>query len=117
MIDNDYRLPSYISPSDSLTIPGVDRSGLSPEMQAVLDVTATLRSGAAQIPLVTGESTNGELDRRTEIVRADEGWVETPEATGPPSEGFYRILAMDCEMVRRRSCLPVISAENWFHRS
>ncbi|ODO08344.1 hypothetical protein L198_00069 [Cryptococcus wingfieldii CBS 7118] len=27
------------------------------------------------------------------------GWVETPEAKGPPADGKYPILAVDCEMV------------------
>nr|XP_019047506.1 hypothetical protein I302_04121 [Kwoniella bestiolae CBS 10118]OCF26436.1 hypothetical protein I302_04121 [Kwoniella bestiolae CBS 10118] len=51
MLDNDYPIPSYISPSDT---PGN---------------------------------------------RRDDPWLEIPRADGPPEDGQWPVLAMDCEMV------------------
>lgn len=102
MLDNDYRLPSYIAPSDTRCIPGLDRGKLRPELASLLDHG---ENGAEMGALpdsysMTKNGTDGVLEG---IKKQDEtDWVETAEATEPPSgglDGLYPIMALDCEMV------------------
>ncbi|WVR04385.1 hypothetical protein IAU60_001387 [Kwoniella sp. DSM 27419] len=97
MIDNDYSLPSYVPMSDTPYIPGLDISSLPPSLAAALSGP----SGAGDVHLDVGlggssTSMNGNRGKRN---RRDDPWVETAQAIGPPSDGRYPVLAMDCEMV------------------
>ncbi|WRT65068.1 uncharacterized protein IL334_002010 [Kwoniella shivajii] len=100
MIDNDYPIPSYISPSDSPIIPGLDLSTLPPSLAAALsgpiggpgDVHLDIGLGGSTTSM--GNSSNGKKGNRRE-----DAWVESPQAKGPPEDGKWPILAMDCEMV------------------
>ncbi|WVQ68933.1 uncharacterized protein L199_007142 [Kwoniella botswanensis] len=78
MLDNDYPIPSYISPSDTPVIPGLDLSTLPPRGS-------------------TTSMSNGNV--RTKGNRRDDPWLEIPQADGPPEDGKWPVLAMDCEMV------------------
>ncbi|CAD6570359.1 MAG: hypothetical protein TREMPRED_005740 [Tremellales sp. Tagirdzhanova-0007] len=109
MIDNDYRLPSYVSSSDKPSIPELngalplDDPAVHPERSA----EDTKRTDLTQSPLTSSVSgnvlvnmtNNGDVDRQKGNVRGHEGWVETPQANGPPLDVFYPVLAIDCEMV------------------
>ncbi|WVF70114.1 hypothetical protein IAT40_004902 [Kwoniella sp. CBS 6097] len=103
MIDNDYALPSYISPSDTPVIPGLDLSSLPPSLAAALSGTGGPSDVHLDVGLGgTGTSMNGNgsgSNSRGKGNRRDDPWVETPEAKGMPANGKYPILAMDCEMV------------------
>lgn len=103
MLDNDYRLPSYIDPSsDVRVIPGLDSSALGPELSALLKHKED-HGDMTSVPVTYSMSSrNGE--KKNGLKSGDEGsWVETAEATSPPpgsDHAAYPILAMDCEMVR-----------------
>jgi RNA exonuclease 1 len=93
MLDNDYRLPSYIEASSTPTIPGVDIASLP---EALRDLLTKERD----IPEFTEEEAmNGNGAYPSKFTKGDDGWIETPEATGPPLDGVYPVLSIDCEMV------------------
>lgn len=100
MIDNDYRLPSYIPPSDNRVIPGLDIDSLPPQIAASLKYTVD-NGDFATTPenYSMGKSTNGTNGETSKQAAQNRGWVETPEARSPPANGVYEMLAMDCEMV------------------
>ena len=126
MIDNDYRLPSYVSSSDKPSIPELngalplDDPAVHPERSA----EDTKRTDLTQSPLTSSVSgnvlvnmtNNGDVDRQKGNVRGHEGWVETPQANGPPLDVFYPVLAIDCEMVRQKSPVFKLSSETGFIR-
>lgn len=104
MIDNDYRLPTYISPSDHPSIPGVGTKDLPEKVAAVLgrpigDVAADVEVPPSTSSMTSNGKANGEVDRQRGNLNGGEGWVETPRAEGPPPDGLYPVLAVDCEMV------------------
>ena len=93
MLDNDYRLPSYIEASSTPIIPGVDIATLP---EALRDLLTNQRD----VPEFTEEEAmNGNGGYPSKFTAGDDGWIETPEATDPPSNGVYPVLSIDCEMV------------------
>jgi RNA exonuclease 1 len=98
MLDNDYRLPSYIEPSSTPIIPGVDIASLP---EALRDLLTRQRD----VPEFTEEEAmNGNGGYPSKLTKGDDGWIETPEATGPPLDGVYPVLSIDCEMVGPECC-------------
>lgn len=100
MIDNDYRLPSYISPSDRPVIPGLRMDDLPEELAELLKAGPGAGgdvNGEGPIETATNASNFG--SKRVVSSHTEKGWLETPEAKEPPPEGKYPILAIDCEMV------------------
>lgn len=94
MIDNDYRLPSYIEAGDTPIIPGVNIASLP---EALRDLLTNRRN----VPeLAEEEAMNGNGAYPSKLTQGDDGWIETPEAIGPPADGHYPVLSIDCEMVR-----------------
>jgi hypothetical protein len=94
MLDNDYRLPSYIEPSSTPIIPGVDIATLPEALRELL-------TNQRDVPEFTEEEAmNGNGAYPSKFTPGDDGWIETPEATGPPTDGVYPVLSIDCEMVR-----------------
>lgn len=81
MVENDYRLPSYVPGGNKPFIPGLQNGhdSLLNGSQGSVTVEEDPHEGVARAP--------------------DDGWVEVAAATGPPSGGRYPLLAMDCEMV------------------
>ncbi|WWC87181.1 uncharacterized protein L201_002067 [Kwoniella dendrophila CBS 6074] len=98
MIDNDYPLPSYISPSDLPIIPGLDLSTLPPSIQSVLSASIN-GTGDIHVDVGIGGSTTSMSNSRGKGNRRDDPWVETSRADSPPQDGKWPVLAMDCEMV------------------
>lgn len=101
MIDNDYKLPSYM-PSSADALEGIPLAesatrDLPDEVQTVLR-----ERGRAEMPLeedIAGaEQRVGALPLNGSDDSGD-GWRETPKATAPPKDGRWPVLAMDCEMV------------------
>jgi RNA exonuclease 1 len=102
MLDNDYRLPSYLAPSDTRCIPGLDRSKLQAELAEILDY----RQGESELG---AQPESYDMAGKKSLAGADgdansddDEWVETPEATAPPPgglHGLYPVMAIDCEMV------------------
>jgi len=93
MLDNDYRLPSYIEPSSTPIIPGVDIATLPEALRELL-------TNQRDVPEFTEEEAmNGNGAYPSKFTPGDDGWIETPEATGPPADGVYPVLSIDCEMV------------------
>jgi hypothetical protein len=93
MLDNDYRLPSYIEASSTPIIPGVDIATLPEALRELL-------TKQRDVPEFTEEEAmNGNGGYPSKFTAGDDGWIETPEATGPPSDGVYPVLSIDCEMV------------------
>lgn len=100
MSTNGYRLPTYVKGGPELFIPGkvpkdvatvlASRKGKEPGFD---DEGVVMPAGARPIEL----DENGR--RRRGNIRSEEGWVETPEAKGPPPAGKYPVFAVDCEMV------------------
>ena len=96
MIDNDYRLPSYLSPSDSVMIPGLPLEQYPEDVKRYLrerasrswDEEETAKNAIKQTPQGNGH-----------LASSDDGWVQTPEASNPAVNGRYPILAIDCEMI------------------
>lgn len=104
MLDNDYRLPTYLSASDHLSLPMLNGGTVPQDISALLDRAAgkggvDLEVPPAQASLNANGKTNGEVDRQKGNVNGHEGWIETPKAAGPPADGQYPVLAIDCEMV------------------
>lgn len=102
MIDNDYRLPSYLSPSDRPVVPGLDIHSLPQASADLLRSGATASSdlhGDGVAEMATNTSDFASNRAKAHAGKSDDGWLETPEATDSPSEGRYPILAIDCEMV------------------
>jgi RNA exonuclease 1 len=100
MIDNDYRVPSYVSPSDAAPIPEVVKRGLPAELLSLLaceETEATEAEGEIEGPPPSAALPNG--DGKGTAKWKDEGWVETPPADQPPVDGQWKVLAVDCEMV------------------
>jgi hypothetical protein len=94
MLDNDYRLPSYIEASSTPIIPGVDIATLPEALRELL----TKQRDVAEF--TEEEAMNGSGGGYpSKFTAGDDGWIETPEATGPPSSGVYPVLSIDCEMV------------------
>ncbi|WVQ77877.1 hypothetical protein IAR50_007580 [Cryptococcus sp. DSM 104548] len=91
MIDNDYQLPAYIRPSDVPIIPGLDLETITKELPIPLPSQDGSAWSAIGVGSMQGKHPKGN--------RREGGWVETPEAQGPPADGKYPILALDCEMV------------------
>ncbi|KAL1408435.1 hypothetical protein Q8F55_005247 [Vanrija albida] len=103
MSSNGYRLPGYVKGGSELFIPGT----------VPKDVAKVVASRKGKEPGFDDPDSNGvvmpagprpvEVDengrRRRGNIRSEEGWVETPEAKGPPPGGKYPVLAIDCEMV------------------
>lgn len=81
MIDNGYNLPSYIQAGDRIIIPGRPTSVNGTGNGAV--------AGPSKLP----------SEDRVDPRPLKDGWVETPEAQGPPADGRWPVLSMDCEMV------------------
>ena len=102
MLDNDYRLPSYISPSDTRTIPGLDRKKIHADLATVLDHREGGGEIGAQPESYSMPGRNGATGPDGLPIKKndDDEWVETPRAESSPPGGLYPILAMDCEMVR-----------------
>jgi hypothetical protein len=94
MLDNDYRLPSYIEASSTPIIPGVNIATLPEALRELL-------TKQRDVPEFTEEEAmNGSGGGYpSKFTAGDDGWIETPEATGPPSSGVYPVLSIDCEMV------------------
>lgn len=93
MIDNDYRLPSYIDAADTPVIPGVDIAALPAALRDLL-------TNQRMVPeLAEEEAMNGNGGYPSKLTKGEDGWIETPEATGPPPDGQYPVLSIDCEMV------------------
>jgi RNA exonuclease 1 len=107
MLDNDYKLPSYIAPSDTRAIPGLDRNAIHAELATVLDHREGGGEIGAQPESYSMPGRNGATGPDgLPIKKNDEDeWVETAQAEGSPEGGLYPILAMDCEMVS--GCLRV----------
>jgi RNA exonuclease 1 len=107
IIDNDYRLPSYVSPSspsDELAIPRTNGTDTSEDGPPLSDRPAAIIEPEFVVPPSTISMTangrpNVQVDRQRGNVNGHEGWVETPKAEGPPPDGLYPVLAIDCEMV------------------
>jgi len=104
MIDNDYRLPFYISSSDHPIIPGVDPTDLPGDLAELLERSNGKPGIDLEVPPSTTSMTpngkpNCDVDRQRGNVTGHEGWLETPKAEGPPPDGMYPVLAIDCEMV------------------
>lgn len=89
MIDNDYRLPSYMTAGDGVFIPGLKKDEVPSEVKIL----------AGQE--VDGEAVEIKVGGVVPVANARDGkgWVETPAAKGKPADGKYPVLAMDCEMV------------------
>ena len=120
MIDNDYRLPTYIHASDVPQIPGIRRTAEDPVAEIEDGLGIDLEVSAASTSISVNGKPNGEVDRQKGNVNGGQGWVETPEAISPPADGLYPVLAIDCEMVRLSSSrsttanlLPVGSFRRW----
>lgn len=98
MVDNDYRLPSYIDAAgsgDTPVIPGVDLDSLPEAIRNLLT-----RSRTEPIDFSEEEAMNGRSSvYPSKLTQGDDGWIETPEAIGPPPDGQYPLLSIDCEMV------------------
>ena len=108
MLDNDYRLPSYIAPSDTRNIPGLDRSKLPEELAEILDFRQGEPELGAQPESYEMTGKKSLVDANGESKSDDDEWVETPEATAPPvggSNGLYPVMAIDCEMVGHAALL------------
>lgn len=91
MIENDYRLPSYISPGERVIIPGLKESDLPEALQ---------KPGGAENDKGTDDLVDPpKVQTGKAVVNGSSGWPETTEATGPPEGGRYPVLAIDCEMV------------------
>ena len=127
MIDNDYRLPSYVSSSDRLVIPEVHGAGPPDDLAVSPKRPAEEKNGTnmTEPPLLSSVARNGTVngthnrvvDRQKGNVMGHEGWVETPQANGPPEDGFYPVLAIDCEMVcHPASHIVKLSTETGFIR-
>lgn len=93
MLDNDYRLPSYLEASDTPVIPGVDLATMPDAIRELLTRQRTVAEFTEE------EAMNGNRGYPSKLTTGDDGWVETPEATGPPPDGKYPVLSIDCEMV------------------
>lgn len=102
MIDNDYRLPSYMSAGDSIVIPGLKKHEIPVAVK-------TLADGDGLDDMASGLKVGGAVP--VADAKDGSGWIETPEADGPPGVGRYPVLAMDCEMVRNLLC----SDESWVY--
>lgn len=105
LVDNGYKLPSYVEASDRVFVPGE-----MPERDAAILAKAREIEMGVQGPsagaLAVAAPNNAKMVVVNEVgqrtrgnVRAEEGWVETPRAQGPPPGGEYPVLAIDCEMV------------------
>lgn len=100
MVANGYRLPSYMEASDDVYVPGelpadVEESLASrPQTMDARDFSTAGASLGGPRPVIVDEQGR----RRRGNVRGEEGWVETPQAKGPPPGGKYPVLAIDCEM-------------------
>jgi RNA exonuclease 1 len=99
MLDNDYRLPSYIKPSDIPIIPGMDLGSLPPDLAAVLRRTGGEVDGNGELGIAEESYAVNPLRDTAKSKEADKGWVEIGEAVGMPENGMYPVLAIDCEMV------------------
>jgi RNA exonuclease 1 len=101
---NAYRLPSYVEAGAHVFIPG-DVPARDAEILAKARESGEVDESAGDVAVAARDRSKivevNEAGQRTRgNVRADEGWVETPAAQGPPPGGDYPILAIDCEMVR-----------------
>ena len=83
MLDNDYRLPSYLVPGDEVTIPGYPLAEWPMAVRQCLGEMGDEETATNALK----STTNGH----------DE-WFETPAASSPPEK--FSVLAIDCEMVR-----------------
>jgi RNA exonuclease 1 len=81
MLDNGYHLPSYIEAGDRIVVPGRPTPVNGAGNGAV--------AGPSKLP----------SEDKVDVRPLKEGWVETPEANGPPVDGRWPVLSMDCEMV------------------
>lgn len=103
MIDNDYHLPSYLPHGDTVFIPGAAASDLPDEVRDFLGIEAQIEASEKTVTDEIKENGQGRLEGGpsglSESAKLEEGWVETPMATGPPEDGEWKLLAMDCEMV------------------
>lgn len=99
MIANGYRLPSYVKSGGEIYIPGdvpSDLQKLLAQSQKEYEHGDNETPGPPARPVTVDEQGR---PRRGNL-RGEEGWVETPQANGPPPDGRYPVLAIDCEMVR-----------------
>ena len=88
MVDNGYNLPSYIESGDKIVIPGRP-GGVYGDGQGAV-------AGPSKLP------SEDKVDPASRSLK--EGWAETPEADGPPTDGKWPVLSMDCEMVGLQLC-------------
>jgi RNA exonuclease 1 len=91
MIENDYRLPSYISSGDRVVIPGLKENELPEELKKL---------GGAENDKGTDDLVEPpKVQTGKAVANGSGGWPETSEAIGRPEGGRYPVLAIDCEMV------------------
>ncbi|KAK4689800.1 RNA exonuclease, partial [Tremellales sp. Uapishka_1] len=104
MLENDYKLPSYLEASDIPQIPGevpeklkevLEKAHAGDAEKAGLDFSLPSASGSGSA-VRNAYGANGQRERGN--VRGEEGWIETKQAEGPPPGGVYPVLGIDCEM-------------------
>lgn len=97
MIDNDYNIPSYLPHVDGRVIPGLDRSMIPDKSNLFLSSLSEVEN--IKLRDESGRVIGMDSTRNTKGNTREGGWVETSPAQGPPKDGIYPILAIDCEMV------------------
>lgn len=103
MIDNDYNIPSYLPHVDRRVVPGLDRSIIPDQSNSLLSSLSEVED--IRVRDESERLTGMDSTRSTKGNTREGGWVETSPAEGPPKDGIYPILAMDCEMVSYTTCL------------
>ncbi|KIR50845.1 RNA exonuclease 1 [Cryptococcus gattii Ru294] len=97
MIDNDYNIPSYLPHVDRRVVPGLDRSMIPDQSNILLSSLSEIED--IRVRDESERLTGIDSTRSTKGNTREGGWVETSPAEGPPKNGIYPILAIDCEMV------------------
>ncbi|OXG10615.1 RNA exonuclease 1 [Cryptococcus neoformans Tu401-1] len=97
MIDNDYNIPSYLPHVDGRIVPGLDKSMIPDKSNLFLSSLSEVEN--IKLRDESRSFTGMDSTRNTKGNTREGGWVETSPAQGPPKDGIYPILAIDCEMV------------------
>lgn len=97
MIDNDYNIPSYLPHVDGRIVPGLDKSMIPDKSNLFLSSLSEVEN--IKLRDESRSFTGMDSTRNTKGNAREGGWVETSPAQGPPKDGIYPILAIDCEMV------------------